>query len=66
MTTEICNECGKSVKAGDGLFVDRIPDFSTKEERIIMNKEYPDGDYICRECENKIQQEFEESMKGVI
>jgi ribosomal protein L34E len=48
---EICNECGRSVS---GLFVNRIPDLNDFEERKEMNKPYSKGDYICRECDEKI------------
>lgn len=47
---EICSECGRSVARGSGLFIDRVPDFNTVEERREMGRPYPQGDYICREC----------------
>jgi len=53
---EICNECGRSVKFGSGLFVNRIPDaddYRTRKE--IMNKPFPKGDYMCAECDEKIR-----------
>lgn len=50
---EICNECGKSVAPGSGRFVNRTPDFNDPEYRKEMCKPYPDGDYICSECEHK-------------
>lgn len=50
---EICNECGKSVKKNSGLFVSRIIDFNSIEDRIEMGKPYPQGDFVCRECEEK-------------
>lgn len=54
---EICNECGRSVVFGSGLFVNRIPDFNTPEERKEMGKPHPEGDYMCIECEEKFEQE---------
>ncbi len=54
---EICNECGKSVKFGSGRFVNRIPDFNTPEERKSIGKLYPDGDFICAECESSYKTE---------
>ncbi|GAH29832.1 unnamed protein product [marine sediment metagenome] len=48
---EICNECGRSVKAGSGRFVNRIPDCNTQEERKEMGKPYPEGDFVCAECD---------------
>jgi len=51
---EICNECGKDVSLGNGLFVDRIPDFDCFEQRLDNGKPYPHGDFMCRQCENKV------------
>lgn len=58
MEKEICNECGKSVKIGSGLFVNRITDFNDFHERKEMQKPFPEGDFICIECDEKINQEF--------
>jgi len=57
---EICSECGKSVKFGSGRFVNRVPDFDTPEEREIAGRQYPEGDFICAECESRFD---EESLK---
>ena len=54
METEICNECGRSVKAGSRLFINRIPDFNDYETKIEMSKPYPEGEYICIECNEKL------------
>lgn len=54
MNIEICNECGKSVKGGSGLFVNRISDLNDLETRIEMEKPYPDGDFICILCDENI------------
>ncbi len=51
---EICNECGRSVSWGSGLFVNRVIDFDDYKTRKEMNKPFPKGDYICRECEVKL------------
>ena len=51
---EICNECGRDVSFGSGLFVNRIVDLDDHRTRKIMNKSFPKGDYICRECEEKL------------
>jgi len=50
---EICSECGSSVKFGSGRFVNRIPDFNTPAEREIAGRPYPEGDFICAECESR-------------
>jgi len=53
MMSEICNECGKSVAWGSGRFVNRIPDANTVEERKRQGKPYPEGDFLCAECDAK-------------
>ena len=55
---EICNECGKSVKFGSGRFVNRISDFNTRTYRKSMEKPYPEGDFICEECDLRINEEI--------
>ena len=47
---QICANCGRSVKKGDGLFVDRVPIATEYEERKEIYN-YPDGEFICRECD---------------
>jgi len=54
MSKEICNECGMDVSEGSGNFVDRVPSANSQEERKEMNKPFPKGDYICRDCESSI------------
>jgi len=51
--SEICNECGRSVRVNGGNFVNRVPDYNTVEERKEMGKPFPIGDFICAECDNK-------------
>lgn len=48
---EICNECGKSVAWGSGLFVNRVPDLNDVDVRKAMGKPYPQGNYLCRNCD---------------
>ena len=50
---EICNHCGRSVKFGSGLFVNRIPDINNIATRINNNLNYPEGDFVCIECDSK-------------
>ena len=52
---EICSECGSSVKFGSGRFVNRISDFDTPAEREIAGRQYPERDFICAECESKVE-----------
>jgi len=54
--SEICNECGKSVNAGTGLFINRVVDLSDKSTRISMGKPFPIGEYICSLCDAQIYQ----------
>jgi len=54
MEKEICNECGKSVEYGSGLFVNRISDFNDYEARVEMQKPFPEGAFIWVECEEKL------------
>ena len=51
--SEICNECGISVRAGSGNFVNRVTDLNTPEERKEMGRQYPEGDFVCVECDAK-------------
>lgn len=55
---EICNECGKSVKFGTGLFVNRVIDLNSPIDRKEFGKPFPKGDFICSICEVNIQREF--------
>ncbi len=63
MLTEICNECGKSVKVGTGLFVNRVIDLNELEDRVLMEKPFPEGDFICPLCE-EIEQEHQKEYAG--
>jgi len=57
MITEKCNECGRSVHVGSGLFVNRIPDANDKKTRIKMGKPFPEGDFVCISCDIIIRHE---------
>lgn len=50
---EICNECGRSVKFGSGLFVNRVPDFNDADYRKEMGRPFYEGDFVCIECDEK-------------
>lgn len=52
---EICYECGRSVAAGSGRFVNRIPSADTYQERKQMGVLYPKGAFMCYECDVKIR-----------
>ncbi len=56
MQQEICNECGADVSFGSGLYVNRVADLNDVEDRIEMGKPYPEGDFICPECEEAINE----------
>ena len=53
---EKCNECGRSVKIGSGLFVGRVIDLNDVDFRKYMNKPFPEGDFICLECDEEIRE----------
>ncbi|MEK6646610.1 MAG: hypothetical protein AABY84_08050 [Candidatus Firestonebacteria bacterium] len=55
MEIEICNECGKSVQWGTGFFVNRVADLNETEYRVEMGKPFPEGNFICIECDEKIR-----------
>lgn len=50
--TEICCECGDSVAAGSGKYVNRVPELNDYVARVEMGREYPDGDFVCAECDD--------------
>ena len=54
---EICVECKKDTSAGSGLFIDRIPADRYEDDGIYINS------YLCRECLNKLDKEFEEQKQ---
>ena len=56
---EICNECGRDVSWGSGLFGNRVIDLNNYKTRKEMGKPFPEGEYICRECEEKIYNTLE-------
>lgn len=58
IAVEICNECGKSVEVGSGSFVNRIPDLNDYDERLKMQKPFPDGNFICIECDENINRQM--------
>lgn len=55
MGKEICNECGRSVAQGSGWFVNRVPDLDSVEVRRENGKPFPEGDFVCAECDQKIR-----------
>jgi len=58
--TEICYECGRSVKGGSGRFANRIPSLDSYEERVDMGVQYPEGEWLCDECDQHAQDGDEE------
>lgn len=65
MKKEICNECGRSVKFGTGLFVNRVIDFNKYKDRVEMFKPFPEGEFICAECEETIKEELDVGNKRI-
>jgi hypothetical protein len=54
---EICNECGCSVAWGSGHFVNRVPDLNDADTRREMGRPFPNGGYVCADCEERIGME---------
>ncbi len=50
---EMCHECGQSVRAGSGKFINRVIDSGGYKTRKQMGKPFPIGEYICAECETE-------------
>lgn len=55
---EICNHCGRDVSFCSGLFINRVPDLNDIQTRVINNLNYPEGDFVCRECDSKSSDEY--------
>ena len=51
LEVQICNECGRSVAIGTGCVVDRVPDLNDIETRKENGKPFPEGDFVCAECD---------------
>ena len=62
---ELCNECGKSVKIGSGLYTNRVMDFNDYEERVKMHKQFPEGEFICSECEEIFKEKINVGNKRI-
>jgi hypothetical protein len=60
MVKKICNECGRSVALGSGWFVNRVPDLNEIETRKENGKAFPEGDFVCAECDAKGSEEVKE------
>ena len=65
MENENCNECGKSVQFGSGHYVNRIPDFNEYEDRIEMQKPFPEGGFICAECDEELNDKVNAGNKRI-
>ena len=50
---EICTVCGKKVSPGTSGFVNRIPDFNDLKTKREMGRKFPEGEYVCAECDSK-------------
>ncbi|MGI0141302.1 MAG: hypothetical protein ACREBF_01475 [Candidatus Micrarchaeales archaeon] len=53
-TAERCNECGRNVASRSGLFVDRTASFDNYKTQTLMGKPFPNGGFMCRECNDKV------------
>ncbi len=61
--SEACSECGQSVRTGSGRFVNRIIDLNNYRTRREMGKPYPDGDYLCAECDMALDVQTENVLQ---
>lgn len=50
---EQCCECGASVSPGSGKFINRITEANGYISRRYMGRPYPEGAYLCAECDQK-------------
>ena len=50
---EVCNRCGRSVAYGSGSFVNRVLDCNDVLTRIQNYWQFPLGDFVCEDCDNK-------------
>ena len=53
--SQICNHCGRSVAPGSGRFVNRVPDCNDIETRKANGVKFPEGDFVCAECDDNIR-----------
>ena len=49
---EMCVECGRSLRRGSGSFVNRIPVFDDPETRKENGHPFPEGEYVCADCDS--------------
>jgi hypothetical protein len=52
----LCAECGHSVLPGSGRFANRVLIFDSYATRRNMGYPYPEGAYLCAECEQAINE----------
>jgi len=60
----VCAECGRSVAPGSGRFVNRVPELNTRRQRRTMGRLYPQGDYLCAECNESLERLWQETMQA--
>ncbi len=56
---EICNHCGREVHWGSSWYINRVPDLNDIQTRIDNNLAFPLGDYVCSECDQIEENNFE-------
>jgi hypothetical protein len=52
---EICNECGRSVKVGSELFINRVISLDGSKMQKLMGEPFPNGKFMCMEYDNKLR-----------
>lgn len=56
---DICVHCGRDTGAGSGLWVDRIPVYDDYIVNKDCDRSFPNGNSICRECEDSYNRSVE-------
>ena len=64
LLNEFCCECGKGVKPGSGLFANRVPEGNSIVERAEMGRSFPEGDFVCTECDGITSDDCRKEVSG--
>lgn len=61
---ERCCHCGRSVAWGSSLYAGRVPDCNDIAGRVAYDRIYPEGDFVCWECDMGSDAEEDEGCLG--
>lgn len=62
--SEICNECGESVSRYSDKFSNRVADLNTVSSRAEMGKPFSEGDFICADCMDAIDEAIRQFLQN--